>query len=141
MVMAGLVTLSFLSGCGKEEQRELVPPADMTYNSTQRTTAQVEKGDFTYSFEYEIVLAGFQEFSYRISPEKLAEMETVYDMKLDNVNVTVGDHVKEGQTLISFHSKELDDQLQSSRQNRELAQLYFIQGRKDHLRRICSARW
>ena len=122
-VLAGALTLFFLYGCGSSERTELVPAADMTYISTEKTTTTVEKGDLTYAFECDITLSGYEEYDYRISNEKLAEMETVYDMKLDSVNVALGDHVKAGQTLISFHSEELDNQLQSSRQNKELARI------------------
>ncbi len=131
--MTGLMTLSFLSGCGQAARSELVPPADMTYNSTEKTTATVEKGDLTYAFEYEITLSGYEEYDYRISNEKLAEMENVYDMKLDTVSATMGDHVKAGQTLIAFHSEELDEQLLSSRQNKELARLKL-----DHIARLAE---
>ena len=130
-LLTGAVALSFLCACGRNDEKELVPPQDMTYTSAEKETTTVKKGDMTYAFEHEALLAGYDEIEYRITNEKLAEMENVYDMKLDQVNVTLGDRVKAGQTLVSFSSKELDEELRSRKQNKELAQLKL-----DHIARL-----
>ena len=131
--LAGVVTLIFLSGCSQADEKELAPPADINYQVSEKETATAVKGDKTYAFEHEITLAGYEEIRYKISKEKMSEMETVYDMKLDSVNAVLGDHVKAGQVLVSFSSGELDEQLRSSRQNKELASLNL-----DHIRRLAE---
>ncbi|MCR5417840.1 MAG: biotin/lipoyl-binding protein [Lachnospiraceae bacterium] len=131
--MAGAITLLFLSGCGQTDEKELAPPEDISYQASEKETVTAVKGDRTYAFEHEITLAGYDEVRYKISKEKMSEMETVYDMKLDSVNVVLGDHVKAGQVLVSFSSKELDEQLRQSKQSKELASLNL-----DHIRRLAA---
>ncbi|MBO4337129.1 MAG: hypothetical protein J5842_03560 [Lachnospiraceae bacterium] len=105
----------------------------MTYNAAEWETATVQKGRVTTTLKHDIDLAGYEETEYRLRQDKLAEMEASYDMHLDEVKVSPGDHVKEGQVLISFSSKELDDKLEESRQNKELALLKL-----DHISRLSA---
>ena len=122
-----------LAGCGQADEKELVPPAGIDFKMSEKETVTAVKGDKTFAFEHEINLAGYEEIRYKISKEKMNEMETVYDMKPDSINAVLGDHVKAGQVLISFSSKELDDQLRQSRQNKELSGLNL-----DHIRRLAE---
>ncbi|MCR4690495.1 MAG: hypothetical protein K5739_04035 [Lachnospiraceae bacterium] len=120
---SGVLLSFFLSGCGMQSGRDLVPPADHSYLATERDTVTVEKGTVSVAYEHPISLSGYREQEYRIPEGKLAEMESAYDIKLGSVNITLGDHVKTGDVLVSFQSDELDKKLRESRQNKKLALL------------------
>ena len=110
-VLAGFVmpVLFMLSGCGNSDMDPLAPSAEISYTNQERETVVVERGDIVPLFEQTIELAGYSQKLYQLDPDKVADMETLYNVQLDEVPVSEGDRVSVGDTLLSFKSEVLDD--------------------------------
>ncbi|SNU06698.1 hypothetical protein SAMN06297422_10747 [Lachnospiraceae bacterium] len=124
-VLSGLlVIIPFaMSGCGSTDMEALAPARDVPAFVSDKNTVLVEKGDLTPSFERTITLSGYEETIYRLEQNKLDKMEEDYEAVFDELKVDLGDHVSEGDTLISFKSETLDKKLKESQKTKEKALL------------------
>lgn len=106
---AGLtLTILMLTGCGNADMDPLTSPLEISYDRQEGEKVTVQKGDLTPTFEAKIELSGYSEESYSLFSEKMEEMETLYDAKLDQLLVSEGESVTAGQTLLTFSSEVLD---------------------------------
>ena len=132
-VLAGLLLASLLmvSGCGNSDMDPLCPPVDVSYTGQERATAVVERGDLTPVFQADIELSGFEEMNYSITEGKLAEIEMLYKAKFDEVLVSEGDRVSEGDTLLTFTSEVLEKKSKEWSSSKTNASL-----RREHYRNL-----
>lgn len=132
-VLAGLLLVSLLAttGCGNSDMDPLCPPVDVSYTGQERDTAIVERGDLTPTFKADIELSGFEEMNYSITEGKLAEIEMLYKAKFDEVLVSEGDRVSEGDTLLTFSSEVLEKKSKEWSSSKTTASL-----RREHYRNL-----
>lgn len=91
-----------LTGCGQKQEIEKAHVSVEEYEKVEHDVVQVEKGDLTPQIQVEVSAETFLRRSYR----------PVYDeMEVDQVNVSIGDHVKEGEELITFKADDIDDEI------------------------------
>ena len=109
-MMTGIMipVLFMLSGCSEGDMDPLVPARDVSFGNHEKTTVEVLKGNIKPVFEKEITLSGYEESNFRIEQRIMDEYTREYNMKLDGVNVSVGDMVRKGDTLLSFRSDVLE---------------------------------
>ncbi|MDO5126465.1 MAG: hypothetical protein Q4D54_01800 [Eubacteriales bacterium] len=107
MIPVILLAMVALTGCGQKKEVEKAHVSVENYEKLEHDVVQVEKGDLTPQIKVEVKAETFLRRSYM----------PVYDeMEVDAVNVAVGDHVKEGDELITFKSNELDEEIASYRE-------------------------
>lgn len=99
-----LLAVVALTGCGQKKEVEKAHVSVENYEKLEHDVVQVEKGDLTPQIKVEVKAETFLRRSY---------MPVYDDMEVDKVNVAVGDHVKEGDELITFKSSELDEEIAS----------------------------
>ena len=97
-----LLAVVALTGCGQKKEVEKAHVSVENYEKLEHDVVQVEKGDLTPQIKVEVKAETFLRRSY---------MPVYDDMEVDKVNVAVGDHVKEGDELITFKSSELDEEI------------------------------
>ena len=97
-----LLAVVALTGCGQKKEVEKAHVSVENYEKIEHDVVQVEKGDLTPQIKVEVKAETFLRRSY---------MPVYDDMEVDKVNVAVGDHVKEGDELITFKSSELDEEI------------------------------
>ena len=97
-----LLAVVTLTGCGQKKEVEKAHVSVENYEKLEHDVVQVEKGDLTPQIKVEVKAETFLRRSY---------MPVYDDMEVDKVNVAVGDHVKEGDELITFKSSELDEEI------------------------------
>lgn len=97
-----LLVVVALTGCGQKKEVEKAHVSVENYEKLEHDVVQVEKGDLTPQIKVEVKAETFLRRSY---------MPVYDDMEVDKVNVAVGDHVKEGDELITFKSSELDEEI------------------------------
>ena len=97
-----LLAVVALTGCGQKKEVEKAHVSVENYEKLEHDVVQVEKGDVTPQIKVEAKAETFLRRSY---------MPVYDDMEVDKVNVAVGDHVKEGDELITFKSSELDEEI------------------------------
>lgn len=130
-VLAGLLVpaIFMLTSCGNSDMDPLAPPVEISNNIQERETATVERGNLTPTFKQDIELSGFNEVSYSLLQEKVTEMEMMYDVKFEGLNVSEGDRVSEGDTLLTFSSKILDEKSEtweSSKSNDYIRKEHYL---------------
>lgn len=93
--------LLFLSGCqsGKVAEPVVTIPR---YEKMNYETVAVNRQDVTPEVTLEVRIGDYKTYDY------MAESS---DLKLDSLKVSVGDKVKKGDILITFHSDELSEKL------------------------------
>jgi HlyD family secretion protein len=122
-----------ISGCGREDSMdELVTAKDIEYNSFEKTTVTVQKGDINPVFEKTITLSNYTEVQYHIDAKKSQEFEQ-YKIEFKSLNFEVGDRVKPGDVIVSFKSEELDKQLRESQKLKTEAALQI-----EHLQKLAA---
>ena len=126
-----LLSLGMLSGCGQDDMDALVLSKDTTYDGVEMDTTEVERGDISPVFEKLIELQGYEDTTYRVEKDKAEDLEYIYKAKLDKVNVSVGDHVHAGDTLVSFRSDNLNKELREKQNEKAEAVL-----EKEHLEKL-----
>ena len=122
-----------LPGCGREDSMdELVTAKDIEYNSFEKTTVPVQKGNINPVFEKTITLSNYTEVQYHIDAKKSQEFEQ-YKIEFKSLNFEVGDRVKPGDVIVSFKSEELDKQLRESQKLKTEAALQI-----EHLQKLAA---
>ena len=99
-----------INGCGQAKLDPLVKLPESSYAQVERMTTTVKRGDLTPVYEDTILLSGYEETSYRVGDELFRNLDGGYEVKVDSVNVQMGDTVKEGDVMLSFSSKKLEEQ-------------------------------
>ena len=112
-----------LTACSDEKAEKLVGPKEDGWTSVERDSVFVIRGNITPEYETEIILSGYQEEVYRITEEEYDRIKNDYKAEMKPVSMEVGEKVKAGDTLISFHSKSLDEKLDASKTEAALASL------------------
>ena len=102
-----LLAVVALTGCGQKKEVEKAHVSVENYEKLEHDVVQVEKGDLTPQIKVEVKAETFLRRSY---------MPVYDDMEVDKVNVAVGDHVKEGDELITFKSSERDEEIAAYRE-------------------------
>jgi HlyD family secretion protein len=111
---------------------ELVTAKDIEYNSFEKTTVPVQKGNIKPVFEKTITLSNYTEVQYHIDAKKSQEFEQ-YKIEFKSLNFEVGDRVKPGDVIVSFKSEELDKQLRESQKLKTEAALQI-----EHLQKLAA---
>ena len=113
-----LLSLLVLSGCSQNEREPITITHD-TYEKKPFETTEVRKGALTPSVSFTLSMTEIEHIQYRVTDAELM---------LEKVAVSVGDHVKKGDLLLSFRSEELQGKLaeykETRKQNRLLLQHY-----------------
>ncbi len=128
-----LILSMSLTGCGGAVEDTLVPAEAPVYHAVVPKTAEVLRGDLTPQFSSRLDLLGFEQSRYQFSDAQYEELYGLYKMTIDEVRVDVGDHVRAGDVLVSFHSEELDKQIQDSEKSIRDANLEI-----DHLKKLSA---
>ncbi len=102
--LVGLIICSMVlcCGCGKSKEQERANIKISEYEKITYETTSVERGDIVPTLTLEVQSDTFERKNYF---PRLDEME------VDQVYVTEGDMVSEGQTLVSFKSGDISDQI------------------------------
>ena len=100
-----------LSGCGQAKEAELVPAAEPTWYAVSPRTTPVIRGDLVPAYSARLDLLGYEVVKYRLTRSEFDEFYGTYRMTLDQIHVSVGDAVKKGDVLVSFHSEVLDQRI------------------------------
>ena len=123
-----ILAAALLTGCGEAREAELVPAAEPVYYAVSPRTTQVIRGDLVPTYSARLDLLGYEMVKYRLTRSEFDEFYGTYHMELDRIHVNVGDAVKKGDTLVSFHSDVLDKRIEENEQiiadaNREIGHL------------------
>lgn len=93
------IFLLTLAGCSQaEETAELLPIPKDTYQKTEYTLADVTKGDLEPVIKFNLRPLQMEQTYYSID---------ISDVEIEEINVSVGDHVSKGQVLVTFKSDEI----------------------------------
>lgn len=93
------IFLLTLTGCSKVgETAELLPIPKDTYQKTEYTLADVTKGDLEPVIKFNLRPLQMEQTYYSID---------ISDVEIEEINVSVGDHVSKGQVLVTFKSDEI----------------------------------
>ncbi|MBQ9870873.1 MAG: hypothetical protein IJM27_02995 [Eubacterium sp.] len=131
-LLLGLM-LAGLTGCGDGARGELVSPeVPMSYATTLKTT-DVIRGNLTPEFQAKLSLVDFEQDRYGYTVDKYDQLMNQYELVMDPLEIQVGDKVKAGDVLLSFHSKALDRELQENEKAISKANLEI-----DHLKRLAA---
>ncbi len=103
-----------LSGCGSEKEDPLVPPIEPNYDAVVPTITVVERGDVTPSYEMDLQLMDYDRKRYKYSLAEYTELSETYELEVEDVLVNVGENVEEGDVMVSFHSKVLDEKIREN---------------------------
>ncbi|MBO4862901.1 MAG: efflux RND transporter periplasmic adaptor subunit [Eubacterium sp.] len=122
--------LILLTGCSDTDVDPLVDAKDLSYSGVERTTVDVKRGSIIPVFETNIDLSGYNEVIYRIDATRMDEITEQFGAELGELHVNIGDHVKSGDLLISFKSKDLQDKLNDGEKRKKEAQLQIEHYRK-----------
>ncbi|SEF98436.1 Multidrug efflux pump subunit AcrA (membrane-fusion protein) [Eubacterium ruminantium] len=107
-ILLGL-SLIMLSGCGKDE-RALAEPNRNPYARSEHVLETVQRGDLESSFSLTLRGSDFVRIDYKINPEMIYTMLDKGELTFDGCFVSQGQTVKEGDLLLSYTSKKLDDE-------------------------------
>lgn len=117
-----LCSLLLLSGCGKAGEQERANLKISEYDKITYETVAVERGDIVPTLTLEVTSDTFQRKNYFPRQD---------EMEVDQVYVTEGDMVSEGQTLVSFKAGDISEQITSYENQRTEDQLLI-----DHYTRL-----
>ena len=112
-MLTGVLLLS-LTGCGEAVEDDLVSPETPSYNSYVPKTTDVIRGDLERKFEQRLDLMGYDRVRYRFTEAQYMELYGTYQLEVDEVHVNLGDKVHDGDLMVSFHSKVLDDKIKEN---------------------------
>ncbi|MBR3598278.1 MAG: hypothetical protein IKL53_00190, partial [Lachnospiraceae bacterium] len=91
-----------LTGCGKGNDQERANIRISEYDKITYETVAVERGDIVPTLTLEVTSDTFQRKNYFPRQD---------EMEVDQIYVTEGDMVSAGQTLVSFKSGDISDQI------------------------------
>lgn len=123
LIILFLFTLFLLTSCSGRLNDDLVDPVEGGVSPVERDSVFVMRDDLTPEYEAELVFSGYDEIVYRITEEENERIKNEFDAKMEQVKYEVGDKVKEGDVLISFSSKKLDEKLEESKNESAIAGL------------------
>jgi len=103
-----------LAGCGKGGDQERAKVRISEYEKITYETVSVERGDIVPTLTLEVTSDTFQRKNYFPRQD---------EMEVDQIYVTEGDMVTEGQTLVSFKAGDISEQITSYENQRTEDQL------------------
>ncbi len=103
-----------LTGCGKSNDQERANVRISEYDKITYETVSVERGDIVPTLTLEVTSDTFQRKNYFPRQD---------EMEVDQIYVTEGDMVTEGQTLVSFKAGDISEQITSYENQRTEDQL------------------
>jgi len=96
-IFGTLIVLN-LVGCSGENGSALLPIAKESYQKVDYKTVEVERGDVEPTLKLKLKPQTVDQINYSVE---------LADIEIDEVNVSVGDHVKKGQVMVSFKSETI----------------------------------
>lgn len=102
IIICSLVCSMFLAGCGKSNEQERANIKISEYEKITYETVSVEQGDIVPTLTLEVQSDTFQRKNY---------FPRMDEMEVDQIYVTEGDMVEEGQTLVSFKAGDISEQI------------------------------
>ena len=146
IICASALMMSALSGCGSDKEDALVAPVEPVYESAERETVEVKRGNIIPFFESKLDLLDYNKVSYRFTQAQYDELMNNYKLEVDKVNVKLGDYVNAGDVLVSFHSKVLDEKIKANEEKiascnlqiEHLQKLHYIDPEQDYSEEIAK---
>jgi len=132
-IIALVLAASLMTGCSGAKEEDLVPAEQPVYNAVAPKTTQVIRGDLTPQYSARLDLLGYERSQYRFTQAEMEELYGTYQMKLDEIRVNIGDAVKKGDVMVSFHSEVLDKRIETNEK-----QISSAEREISHLRRLTS---
>lgn len=102
IIICSLVCSLLLTGCGKANQGKRADIRISEYEKITYETVSVERGDIVPILTLEVTSDTFQRKNYFPRQD---------EMEVDQIYVTEGDMVTEGQTLVSFKAGDISEQI------------------------------
>lgn len=122
IVMMVAVAMGILTGCGVSNQ-QVVTITHPIYEKVSYQTTEVQRGDLTTSVTAKLIPEGYEEILYRAPKKGLIE-----ELVLEEVHVSVGDRVREGDILVSFESERIKQTIakyEDEKSQKELLALHY----------------
>lgn len=104
IIICSLGCSLLLTGCGKSNEQERANIKISEYEKITYETVSVERGDIVPTLTLEVTSDTFQRKNYFPRQD---------EMEVDQIFVTEGDMVSAGQTLVSFKSGDISEQITS----------------------------
>ena len=101
-VLAIAFSMMLFTGCEAKQEEQTATVCIEQYVPVSYKTVEVKKGDFTPVIELRLKAS---------AKETISHSCPVDNMEVENVFVNPGDHVKKGDTLITFKSEELEEEI------------------------------
>lgn len=114
IIICSLGCSMLLAGCGKGGDQERAKVRISEYEKITYETVSVERGDIVPTLTLEVTSDTFQRKNYFPRQD---------EMEVDQIYVTEGDMVTEGQTLVSFKAGDISEQITSYENQRTEDQL------------------
>ena len=114
IIICSLGCSMLLTGCGKSNDQERANVRISEYDKITYETVSVERGDIVPTLTLEVTSDTFQRKNYFPRQD---------EMEVDQIYVTEGDMVTEGQTLVSFKAGDISEQITSYENQRTEDQL------------------
>ncbi|MBQ9934640.1 MAG: hypothetical protein IJO70_02235 [Lachnospiraceae bacterium] len=114
IIICSLGCSLLLTGCGKSNDQERANIRISEYEKITYETVSVERGDIVPTLTLEVTSDTFQRKNYFPRQD---------EMEVDQIYVTEGDMVSEGQTLVSFKAGDISEQITSYENQRTEDQL------------------
>lgn len=115
VILAGLfVLITFMIGCDQQTEGYKPQVTIPEYTRAQFEMVFPQVGDLTPELKMDVVAKQYKKVVYR---------PLYNDMEIDHVNVSLGDHVKKGDVLISFKSEEIEKQKKQYEEQKKEDQL------------------
>lgn len=102
IIICSLGCSMLLTGCGKSKEEERANIRISEYEKITYETVSVERGDIVPTLTLEVTSDTFQRKNYFPRQD---------EMEVDQIYVTEGDMVTEGQTLVSFKAGDISEQI------------------------------
>lgn len=122
IIICSLGCSMLLTGCGKSKEEERANVRISEYEKITYETVSVERGDIVPTLTLEVTSDTFQRKNYFPRQD---------EMEVDQIYVTEGDMVTEGQTLVSFKAGDISEQITGYENQRTEDQLLI-----DHYTRL-----
>lgn len=122
IIICSLASAILFTGCGKSKEEERANIRISEYEKITYETVSVEQGDIVPTLTLEVTSDTFQRKNYFPRQD---------EMEVDQIYVTEGDMVSEGQTLVSFKAGDISEQITNYENQRTEDQLLI-----DHYTRL-----
>ena len=122
IIICSLGCSMLLTGCGNSKEEERANVRISEYEKITYETVSVERGDIVPTLTLEVTSDTFQRKNYFPRQD---------EMEVDQIYVTEGDMVTEGQTLVSFKAGDISEQITGYENQRTEDQLLI-----DHYTRL-----